>query len=368
MDRSHRKSIGRTPPPDLAELIVMARLDSGDPFLVQKRVDDGVVVQAATACDADWSDLPMRPIYLPLMQQLVVSMASQVAPPQNISTGEPIVAVFRGASSDVPLSLTTPDGGRFTVSLQDQGGRSVARFLDTQRPGVYTLTSPDGNPIHYVAQSSRQESDLTLLDEPAFAKLADEMRADIARSAADYLDRDRLRRHGREVWHVPLGMRAGIAVSGIGVTAVVCEGASMTSVRFVGVLPWWLGLLLALAGSILAWRYYRREAHNLTGSLRWVLPLLRSMAIFLVVFVLSGPVLHHRNVVGVLGRVLIYLDGSQSMGATDKQMSAARKVLVAQQLGWLPSTQVDTRAWKLAEELASIRAGYGAHAPGRTGQ
>ena len=87
-----------------------------------------------------------------------------------------------------------------TVSLRDQGGRSVARFLNTQRPGVYTLTSPDADPIHYVAESSRQESDLSLLDEPALVKLADEMQADIASSAADYLDRDRLRRHGREVW------------------------------------------------------------------------------------------------------------------------------------------------------------------------
>ncbi len=109
-------------PPDLAELTVLARLDSGDPFLVQKRVEDGVVAQAATACDADWSDLPMRPIYLPLMQQLVVSLASQVAPPQNISTGEPIVAVFRGVPGDVPLSLTTPDGDRFTAIPSESGG------------------------------------------------------------------------------------------------------------------------------------------------------------------------------------------------------------------------------------------------------
>jgi hypothetical protein len=129
----------------------------------------------------------------------------------------------------------------------------------------------------------------------------------------------------------------------------------MTSIRFVGVLPLWLGLVLALVGCMLAWRYYRRETHNLTGLLRWALPLSRSIAIFLVVFVLAGPVLHHRDVVGVLGRVLIYLDSSQSMGATDEQMSVARKVLAAQQLGWLSTAQVDTRAWQLAEELASIR-------------
>ena len=129
----------------------------------------------------------------------------------------------------------------------------------------------------------------------------------------------------------------------------------MTSVRFVGELPLWLGLLLALAGSISCLALLSSRKTRPHGLVAWVLPLLRSIAIVLVVIVLSGPVLHHRNVVGVLGRVLIYLDGSQSMGATDGHMSAARKVLVAQQLGWLPSTQVDTRVWKLAEEVASIR-------------
>ena len=129
----------------------------------------------------------------------------------------------------------------------------------------------------------------------------------------------------------------------------------MTSVRFAGVLPWWLGLLLAVAAAALAWRYYHRESDSLTGALRWGLPWLRFLSVFLVVMILVGPVLHHRQVIGQLGRVLVYLDGSQSMGVTDKHMSAARKVLIARQLGWLPSVPVDTHIWDLAEQLASLR-------------
>ena len=130
----------------------------------------------------------------------------------------------------------------------------------------------------------------------------------------------------------------------------------MTSIRFVGDLPLWLGLLLASVVGLLSWRYYRREQHDLSPRLRWLLPLLRSCAFFLAVFALAGPVLHHRRIVGELGRVIIYLDGSQSMAATDQHMSVARKLLIVQQLGWLADGNLDVSTWELAEELAAVRA------------
>ncbi len=84
----------------------------------------------------------------------------------------------------------------------------------------------------------------------------------------------------------------------------------MTSIRFVGDLPLWLGLLLAVVASALSWRYYRREQHDLSPRLRWLLPLLRSFAFFLAVLALAGPVLHHRTIIGELGRVRIDLKRS----------------------------------------------------------
>jgi len=129
----------------------------------------------------------------------------------------------------------------------------------------------------------------------------------------------------------------------------------MTTVRFVGDLPLWAGTLLALAAGLVVWRYYRRESHDLPNRLRWLLPLLRAAAFFVAVMTLTGPVLHHRQIIGQLGRVLIYLDTSQSMDVTDDHMPTARKLLVAQQQGWLPPGEVDMSLWEMAEQLANAR-------------
>ena len=129
----------------------------------------------------------------------------------------------------------------------------------------------------------------------------------------------------------------------------------MTSIRFIGDLPAWAGLLLALLAGLAAWRYYGRESHDLPGRLRWVLPLLRAVAVFLVVMILTGPILHHRRVIGQLGRLMVFLDTSQSMEATDSHMPVARKLLIARRLGWLPSGHVDMTIWEMADRLARAR-------------
>jgi len=213
------------PEPD-SDVVVMARLDTGDPLLVEQRFGDGVVVQMATAGDADWSDLPMRPCFVPLVQQLVTTMASQILPPRNIATGEPAVALFApdeftGASEGdsatadraeetadgglgVPLSVVTPGGSRRTLSSVSRGKMRLARFDGTQRPGVYTMTMPSSDSIHFVAETSRSESRLDVLDDPRLAALGTNMGAELVTSPQEYLERDRLRRHGQEIWRYVL--------------------------------------------------------------------------------------------------------------------------------------------------------------------
>lgn len=132
----------------------------------------------------------------------------------------------------------------------------------------------------------------------------------------------------------------------------------MTTLRFTGNLPfglpWWTGLLAAVAVAVLSWMAYRREKYDIPPGLRWLLPLLRSAAFFLGVLILAGPVLHHRKTIGELGRVKIYLDASESMTMQDRHMSTGRKLLIAERLGWITPGKLDASLLSAADQIAQI--------------
>jgi hypothetical protein len=64
--------------------------------------------------------------------------------------------------------------------------------------------------LHFVAQVSRAESDLRMLDATRMQSLAAELGADGVGSAAEYSALDRSRRHGREIWRVLLAGVLGL--------------------------------------------------------------------------------------------------------------------------------------------------------------
>lgn len=211
-----------------------AVLDSGDPLVLERRFGDGVVLQLATAVDADWSDLPLRPFYVPLMQQLVATLAVQIQPPRNLPTGAAAAAPFTppaaspesaqpnptapqpgppaaappaNAATDATQSgqlpavtLVDPLGLRTTLSSRVQGRWLIAETSATQRPGVYLMTLPDGRPAHFAVTTSSFESDLTLLDPAQLQATAQQLGAKLVTSVQAYLDADRRQRHGEEIW------------------------------------------------------------------------------------------------------------------------------------------------------------------------
>jgi hypothetical protein len=107
---------------------------------------------------------------------------------------------------------------------------------------------------------------------------------------------------------------------------------------------------VALAGA--AFLLYRRETRFQENPLCGLLPWLRAGAVFLVVLMLSGPVIRHRQMQGELTRVLFCVDGSQSMGLSDLDMEFGRKEGIARALGWLAAEGAAERGRDTAAALA----------------
>ncbi|HSJ25143.1 MAG TPA: BatA domain-containing protein [Longimicrobiales bacterium] len=121
----------RTPAADTAApaATVLARFDDGSAALVERRIGAGRVLAWGSTLDTHWSSLPLEPVYLPLLHQLVTHAASLAAPRAYHTAGQ-IVDVGRVAQAD--LLVTAPSGQRTTAAP----GGTLLRLAEQ---GVYDV-------------------------------------------------------------------------------------------------------------------------------------------------------------------------------------------------------------------------------------
>ncbi len=128
-----------------------------------------------------------------------------------------------------------------------------------------------------------------------------------------------------------------------------------TTLRWAGDWPWGAGVAAAIVLGAIAIVLYRRDVAGTGRWLRFLLPLLRGLAVVLIVLMLSGPVLHHRSVVGTLARLIVCIDASESMQLTDSAMESGRKISIARRLGLLDGNQASLDLPTASEKLADAR-------------
>ena len=126
---------------------VMARLDDSEPLLVQRNVGKGLVLMLGTSVQVNWSNLPLRPIFLPLVTQLTFDLADVEQTRANVIAGQPLV--FNTAPTPLTTEATTvevlPPGGevlRLKASAakpQAAGAAHEFRYANTHEIGIYVL-------------------------------------------------------------------------------------------------------------------------------------------------------------------------------------------------------------------------------------
>lgn len=133
---------------------VALAFSSGAPALLTRAVGRGRVALLTTSIDRDWSDLPLRPGFVPLVERLVgfLDASQQGTTGAVMRPGEP--RVFPG---DRPTTVVTPSGAR-VAAVPDVQGQSVLR--DTYRLGHYVAERGEGEaPTRFAVQLDPTESD-----------------------------------------------------------------------------------------------------------------------------------------------------------------------------------------------------------------
>jgi hypothetical protein len=140
---------------------ILARFDGGAPALVERRVGRGRVLEWASTFDLAWSDLPLKPVFLPFVHRAVRHLAAYSEPPPWLTVGQ-VLDPGSGAETGGRVALA-PSGRRIPL---DEEGTDV---LELTEPGFYEVRRGGGQgsnaEVTVVASNvDPSESDLTPMD------------------------------------------------------------------------------------------------------------------------------------------------------------------------------------------------------------
>ncbi len=153
---------------------VLARLAGGDPLILHKAFGRGHVILVTTAATTDWTTLPVRHLFLPLLVRIVHLAARTDETRHNLLAGQPFEAnLWPRVRTQVPVEVTGPLGPRgetaseqVTTTLDPAAGLNRFTFAKTWHPGYYTYRVPGAGTLQriFATNPDGRESDLTELD------------------------------------------------------------------------------------------------------------------------------------------------------------------------------------------------------------
>ena len=139
---------------------VIAQYDDGAVAAVEKRVGSGRVIAWTTSLDDSWTDLALKPVYLPLVHQLTryLSQFEQTSYWSTVGQAIDLATTYKAKADRVVM---TPAGDRLRMAAADPG------VLELTEHGLYEIRSASngsGRPDRIAVNIDPAESDLTPLD------------------------------------------------------------------------------------------------------------------------------------------------------------------------------------------------------------
>jgi hypothetical protein len=136
--------------------MIIAALDDGSPILVEGSAGRGKVLLVNTSLDTAWNDLPLTPMFLPLVRQMLEYLGGREA-----ASAYTVGQVFNAApdSSGALPAIETPSGGRLDDARRNPSGELA---VDASEQGFYRLRYRD-HLEHRAVNVETRESDLAKL-------------------------------------------------------------------------------------------------------------------------------------------------------------------------------------------------------------
>ena len=124
----------------------LVSLANGDPLILEQKVGPGRVIFVGTSADRDWTDLPVKTAYLPLIQSFTSYLAGgrRGALDAGVEVGTTKEILLPANAVGKNIRITKPDKQESEVGVVADQDRSIARFEDNEQAGFYRVALPAG--------------------------------------------------------------------------------------------------------------------------------------------------------------------------------------------------------------------------------
>jgi hypothetical protein len=142
---------------------VLARFDDGAVAAAEKKVGGGRSIVWSSTLDDSWTDIAVKPVFLPLVHQMVRYLAQYEQPASWFTVGQVLDLTAR-SKSHTDRIVVTPSGERIAQSSLGEGTEGL---LELSEQGVYEVRSTAataGRPEAIAVNLDPAESDLTAID------------------------------------------------------------------------------------------------------------------------------------------------------------------------------------------------------------
>ncbi|HEX9104231.1 MAG TPA: VWA domain-containing protein, partial [Polyangia bacterium] len=167
------------PTAEAAQRQVLLRFADGAPALIESRYGEGRVLLWASTIDRDWTNLPIEPAFLPLVQQSTryLARAPMREPEAPLIVGQHHQIALR--DGELRVEVTQPSGRQRTFERDKVAGRKTLAFDATDEPGIYRVATAGRDGVMrprrdatFVVNVDAAESDPTPIDAARLKQLA----------------------------------------------------------------------------------------------------------------------------------------------------------------------------------------------------
>ena len=204
---------------------VLANVE-GDPLLLEKRTGPGVVILCTTSADMDWSNLPARSLFLPLLQQIVYYAGRSAGRVNSVTVGMPYALDVPATPEAVKVGVYGPPSGEAPKPEEQQkekplavldapagGGRVV--FENTHQPGIYRAVWTAAGTEHtqsFAVNVDPAESAPERMDPEEARKLLDAPAGKVVTKSEDLRTIVLREREGLPLWNYLFALAVVLAV------------------------------------------------------------------------------------------------------------------------------------------------------------